>query len=66
MTPVTLTLCPERIVGLNFDAWAADTEAARNKGCPLTALAEITFPSSSIVTWTLTAPDALTALAAGG
>jgi hypothetical protein len=33
---------------------------------PLTACAEITFPFSSSITWTVTGPDARIALAAGG
>ena len=64
--PVTLTGCPLNFVGLNFDARAAETAAARNRGCPETAEAEITLPCSSRVTCTVTEPDALTALAAGG
>jgi hypothetical protein len=45
---------------------AALAAAARNSGWPLTAVAETTLPDSSINTWTLTEPLALTALAAGG
>src|SRR5438270_3455581 len=54
------------MVGLNLAPRAADSAAARRSGCPLTALAEITLPLSLINTWTLTAPPARTARAAGG
>src|SRR5207302_2134835 len=54
------------MVGLNLAPRAADSAAARRSGWPLTALAEITLPLSLISTWTLTAPPARTALAAGG
>src|SRR5689334_12933849 len=66
MTPVTLTRCPERTVGLKVEARAAASAAALSNTCPLTARADATLPSSSIKTWTRTAPAALTALAAGG
>src|SRR4051794_18267677 len=66
MTPVTFTGCPDRSVGLNRAPRAADSAAARSRGCPLTALAEITRPDSSIVTCTDTVPLARTALAAAG
>ena len=66
ITPDTFTACPESCVGLNRAPRAAATAAARSSGCPLTALAETTLPLSSIKTWTVTAPLARTALAAGG
>jgi hypothetical protein len=66
ITPVTLTGCPLNFVGLNFDARAAETAADRNRGFPEAAEAAITLPCSSIVTCTVTEPEALTALAAAG
>src|SRR5688572_30912657 len=66
MTPETFTGWPESFVGENLAPRAAEAAAARSNGWPLTADAETTFPFSSISTWTLTDPPALTALAAGG
>ena len=57
---------PSDVVGLNFDFRAASSAAARNIGLPLTARAAITFPISSIVTWTCTRSERLRAIAAGG
>ena len=53
-------------VGENFAPIAAVSAAARNSGCPLTVLADVTLPSSSMTTCMLTEPPALTALAAAG
>src|SRR6185436_17037462 len=66
MMPVTFTGVPDNSVGLNLACRAAATADCFNNGCPLTALAEITFPLSSTVTCTLTTPDAWAALAIGG
>src|SRR6266850_2437752 len=66
ITPLTFTGCPESLVGVNFDARAAATAAACSSGWPDIACAEITFPFSSINTWTCTAPAACALLAIGG
>src|SRR6185503_118505 len=66
MIPVTLTGCPDSLVGENFALRAAATAAACSNGCPETACAETTLPLSSTVTWTTTVPEALAALATGG
>src|SRR5262249_8120786 len=50
ITPVTLTGCPESLVGENLADFAAPTAAACNSGCPDTACAETTLPFSSIST----------------
>src|SRR5580765_8338714 len=55
-----------RSVGENRAPQAALTDSPRSNGWPETGFAEKIFPSSSIKTRTLTAPVALTALAAGG
>src|SRR6185295_13819317 len=66
ITPVTLTGCPDSLVGENFAERAAPTAAPCNRGCPDTACAAITLPFSSIVTCTTTVPAACAALAIGG
>src|SRR5882672_3117776 len=66
MTPVTLTGCPDSLVGENLAPRAAATATACSNGWPDTACAEITLPFSSIVTWTTTVPEAWACLAIGG
>src|SRR5262249_27475526 len=66
MTPVTLTGCPESLVGENLACRAAATHTACNSGCPETAWAEITPPFSSMVTWTTTVPEACACFAIAG
>src|SRR4030095_2207880 len=66
MMPVTLTGCPDSLVGENFALRAAATATACNNGCPETACAEVTLPFSSTVTWTMTVPEAFAVLAIGG
>jgi hypothetical protein len=53
-------------VGVNFACRAAVSADARSIGCPETARADKTSPSSLTVTCTTTVPLALTALAADG
>src|SRR6185295_9146766 len=66
MTPVTLTGCPDNLVGENLAPRAAAAATARNSGWPDTAAAEITLPFSSIVTCTTTVPAAWACRAIGG
>ena len=66
ITPDTFTGLPARSVGLKIAERAASTAALLSSGWPLTAVADVTRPPSSTSTWTVTAPDALTARAAGG
>ena len=66
MMPVTLTGCPDNLVGENLAPRAAAAATARSNGWPETAAAEITLPFSSIVTWTTTVPDAWACRAIGG
>ena len=66
ITPVTFTGWPPSLVRENFAPRAAATETSCNNGCPDTACAEITLPSSSSVTWTTTVPDNCACLAISG
>jgi hypothetical protein len=66
MTPVTFTGAPDKSVGENLAWLAACTAACCKSGWPVTARAEITLPDSSIVTCTVTVPEACVALAIGG
>src|SRR6266566_410379 len=50
MTPLTRTGSPQSFVGENLDNLAARTELDCSSGCPLIAIAETTFPDSSITT----------------
>src|SRR6267143_5763631 len=66
MTPVTLTGCPDNLVGENLAPRAAAAATACSSGWPEIACAEITLPFSSIVTCTTTVPEACACLAMGG
>jgi hypothetical protein len=47
--PLTFTGTPERRVGVNVAFIAAASDADRRSGWPLTAEAEVTIPSSSMI-----------------
>jgi hypothetical protein len=66
ISPLTLTGCPESIVGLNLACLAAETAADLSKDGPETASAETTFPRSSISTFTVTWPVMCCCLAIAG
>ena len=63
---MTFTGFPAKRVGEYLASQAAVAAAERSSGCPDTACAANTFPSSSISTCTVTVPPALAACAAGG
>lgn len=66
ITPLTFTGSPIKEVGENFACQAARTQTCCNIGWPETGLAEVTFPYSSMTTWTTTVPAALAARASAG
>lgn len=64
--PVAFTGRPSIRTGEKRDRRAAVSADCRSSGCPLTARADVTLPLSSIVTWTVTGPEARTARAGAG